>query len=140
MSDQSASQPPGWYYAQGDPPGTHRYWDGYQWQGGPQSVQSKPGTGVPPAGYGMVPGFAESSQATTALVLSILGIVCCGVLAPIGWYIGQQELNGIEAGRRDPTNRGTANAARVIGIIFTLVYGAAFVFYVLAAFAVRVSG
>jgi uncharacterized RDD family membrane protein YckC len=27
---------PGWYYAQGDPPGTHRYWDGSAWVGEPQ--------------------------------------------------------------------------------------------------------
>ncbi len=37
MSD-SGSQAPGWYYAQGDPPGTQRYWDGTGWQGGPQPV------------------------------------------------------------------------------------------------------
>ncbi|MFV0257745.1 MAG: RDD family protein [Acidimicrobiales bacterium] len=36
MTDQS--QPAGWYYAQGDPPGTHRYWDGSQWVGGAQPV------------------------------------------------------------------------------------------------------
>jgi TRAP-type C4-dicarboxylate transport system permease small subunit len=86
----------------------------------------------------MTTGFAESSQATTALVVSILGIVCCGVLAPVGWYVGQQELSAIDSGRRDPTNRGTANAARVIGIIFTLLYGGAFLFYIVAIFAVRV--
>lgn len=38
MSDAPQTQPPGWYYAQGDPPGTQRYWDGSSWQGGPQPV------------------------------------------------------------------------------------------------------
>lgn len=38
MTDVPGTQPPGWYYAQGDPPGTQRYWDGAQWQGGPQPV------------------------------------------------------------------------------------------------------
>lgn len=47
MSD--SPQPPGWYYAQGDPPDTQRYWDGSQWQGGPQPV---PAAGQ--AGPGMV--------------------------------------------------------------------------------------
>jgi uncharacterized RDD family membrane protein YckC len=42
MSDAPQTQPPGWYYAQGDPPGTQRYWDGQSWQGGPQPV---PGVG-----------------------------------------------------------------------------------------------
>lgn len=39
-------QPAGWYYAEGDPPGTHRYWDGFQWTGGPQPIH---------AGYAGVP-------------------------------------------------------------------------------------
>ena len=30
-----SQQDPGWYYAQGDPPGTMRYWDGGQWVGEP---------------------------------------------------------------------------------------------------------
>ncbi len=38
MSDTPSQPPPGWYYAQGDPPGTQRYWNGSQWQGGPQPV------------------------------------------------------------------------------------------------------
>ena len=42
MSDTPQTQPPGWYYAQGDPPGTQRYWDGAQWQGGPQPVPGAP--------------------------------------------------------------------------------------------------
>lgn len=33
-----AGQPAGWYPAEGDPPGTQRYWDGTQWQGGPQPI------------------------------------------------------------------------------------------------------
>lgn len=36
MSDSQMQ--PGWYYAQGDAPGTQRYWDGTQWVGGPQPV------------------------------------------------------------------------------------------------------
>lgn len=31
----SSMQPPGWYTADGDPPGTVRYWDGGQWVGNP---------------------------------------------------------------------------------------------------------
>ncbi len=53
MSDSGSTQPPGWYPAQGDPPGTQRYWDGTQWVGGPQAAQ--PGAvdqgGVAPGGY-----------------------------------------------------------------------------------------
>jgi uncharacterized RDD family membrane protein YckC len=48
LTESSAIQPPGWYYAQGDPAGTQRYWDGSQWVGGPQAVASA----VAPGGYG----------------------------------------------------------------------------------------
>ncbi len=46
MSDAPQTQPPGWYYAQGDPPGTQRYWDGTSWQGGPQPVPGAGGAAV----------------------------------------------------------------------------------------------
>jgi len=49
MTDQTQ---PGWYHAQGDPPGTHRYWDGASWQGDPQPV------GQPAAGMMAPPGMA----------------------------------------------------------------------------------
>ena len=76
--------------------------------------------------------YPESSQATTALVLGILGIVICGVLAPFAWNIGNKELAAIDAGRRDPSNRGTANAGRILGIIGTVLLLVALVFVVLA--------
>ena len=42
---------PGWYYAQGDAPGTQRYWDGTQWVGSSEilletAVKGNPVTGV----------------------------------------------------------------------------------------------
>lgn len=43
MSDTPQTQPPGWYYAEGDPPGTQRYWDGSKWEGGPQPVPGSQG-------------------------------------------------------------------------------------------------
>ncbi|MFV0526078.1 MAG: RDD family protein [Acidimicrobiales bacterium] len=51
---QGSSQPPGWYPAQGDPPGTHRYWDGAQWVGGPQPIADSP----QPMNYGQQAGYA----------------------------------------------------------------------------------
>ena len=64
--------------------------------------------------------YPEASQATTALVLGILGIVVCGILAPFAWSMGNTELAAIDAGRRDPTNRSTANAGKILGIIGTV--------------------
>jgi uncharacterized membrane protein YjgN (DUF898 family) len=61
--------------------------------------------------------YPEASQATTVLVLGILGIVVCGILAPFAWSMGNKELAAIAAGRRPPENRGSANAGRILGII-----------------------
>ena len=67
--------------------------------------------------------YPEQSKSTTVLVLGILGIVVCSILAPIAWYMGNEEVTAIDAGRRDPTNRGTANAGRILGIVGTVLMG-----------------
>ncbi len=109
---------PGWYYAQGDPPGTQRYWDGELWQGEPVAA---PPMQTAATSYGYNQQFyPETSQATTALVLGILGIVICGLCAPFAWYIGGNEVKAIDAGRRDPSNRGSAQAGRILGIIVSI--------------------
>lgn len=61
-------------------------------------------------------------------MLGILGIICCGPLGIAAWVMGNRELEAIDAGRRNPENRGTANAGRIIGIVATalLVLGVLF--------------
>ncbi len=84
--------------------------------------------------------YPEASQATTVLVLGILGLIICGVLAPVAWVMGKNELEAIESGRRPPENRGSANAGRILGIIGTILLGLAIVliiFVVVGAFAVN---
>lgn len=76
--------------------------------------------------------YPEASQATTALVLGILGIVICGFLAPFAWNMGNKELAAIDAGRRPPENRGSATAGRILGIIGTVLLAVGLVFVVLA--------
>ena len=62
--------------------------------------------------------YPEQSQATTILVLGILGIVCsCFPLGIFAWIMGNNELRAIDEGRRPPENRGTANAGRICGIV-----------------------
>ena len=77
-----------------------------------------------------VPAYPEASQATTALILGIFGLVCCGLLGIAAWVMGNNELQAIRSGRRDPANAGTAKAARVVGIVGTvlMVVPAIFVF------------
>ncbi len=69
MTDTPPSQPPGWYYAQGDPPGTQRFWDGAQWQGGPQPVG---GQGV---AVGGAPSLASPWARLGARILDFLILI-----------------------------------------------------------------
>lgn len=77
--------------------------------------------------------YAERSQATTALVLGIVGLFFA-IVAPFAWKIGHDELKAIDAGRRSPDGHGTATAGRILGIIGTmlLVLGVLAVLAVLA--------
>lgn len=65
--------------------------------------------------------YPEDSQATTILVLGILSLICsCLPLGIAAWVMGNRELQAIDSGRRNPDNRGTANAGRIIGIVATV--------------------
>lgn len=70
MSGQAA---PGWHYAQGDPPGTVRWWDGEIWASEP-IVQ--PGTIVRP-----VSDYASWGQRAGATLLD--GLIVLGLVIPI---------------------------------------------------------
>ena len=59
----------------------------------------------------------ENSQATTILVLGILSIVVCGLLGPVAWVMGKNELEAIDAGRRAPEGRQNANIGKILGMI-----------------------
>jgi ABC-type Fe3+ transport system permease subunit len=61
-----------------------------------------------------------SSQAVTALVLGILGIVCCPLCAPVAWYMGGQELKAVQEGRSSIASQGMAKAGQILGIIGTI--------------------
>lgn len=69
MSGQSAGggyRPAGWYYAQGDPPGTQRYWDGSAWQGDPQPVNPTAQYGTTESSTGQHPTGHDDHQAPSA--------------------------------------------------------------------------
>lgn len=61
-----------------------------------------------------------SGKATTVLILGILGIVCCGLLAPVAWFMGTKELEEIAAGRSPAAGEGLAKAGKIMGIIGTV--------------------
>lgn len=74
--------------------------------------------------------YPEQSQATTILVMGILGIVCCAPLGIAAWIMGNRELEAIDSGRRNPENRGTANAGRIIGIVATVLLALGILFFI----------
>ncbi len=77
--------------------------------------------------------YPERSQATTALVLGIVGLFFA-IVAPFAWKFGHDELKAIDEGRRPPEGHGQASAGRILGIIGTvfLVFGLLAVLLVLA--------
>jgi uncharacterized membrane protein YjgN (DUF898 family) len=85
----------------------------YGGQGGP--------SGYP---YGPPP---DQRQATTALVLGILGIVVCGVIAPFAWSIGRSSLREIDASGGALGGRGKAQAGYIMGIVGTVLLALAVV-------------
>jgi uncharacterized RDD family membrane protein YckC len=92
-----STQPPGWYHAQGDPPGTHRYWDGSQWQGGPQPVAQTPsGSAFNPAMPGLGHNPAEYGQRVVAylidlaafLAIFVAGFILSAILGAVSDVLG----------------------------------------------------
>lgn len=61
-----------------------------------------------------------SSRAVWALVLGILGLILCGILAPVAWWLGAAELRDIKAGLAPQSGQGLATAGMVLGIIGTV--------------------
>ncbi len=102
MTYQGAGQPAGWYYAEGDPPGTHRYWDGVMWQGGPQPVAGS----VLQGGPGQVGRFADyGPRFIGALIDWAIGI---------GINIVSQIVIGL-------AGAGSSGAADILALVLSLV-------------------
>jgi hypothetical protein len=64
--------------------------------------------------------YPEPSQAVLALILAIVGLFAFQLISPVAWVLANREIGAIDQGRRNPVNRGMAVAAKVIGIIGTV--------------------
>jgi hypothetical protein len=84
-------------------------------------VRFNPHAHVPPpqqyGGYGA--GYMLPPRGGTILTLGILSLVICGIMGPIAWSMGTEELRRIDAGETDPAQRGSVTAGRICGIIAT---------------------
>jgi hypothetical protein len=76
--------------------------------------------------------YPQRSQAGIALVLGVAGLAVFGVFGPLAWLIASRELAAIDAGKRPPASRGTATAARLLGIVGTIVVLGAVLLFMLA--------
>lgn len=74
-------------------------------------------------------GGRPSSRATTALVLGILGLLCCGLLGIPAMIIGKQEMNSIDQGLAPVEGRGLAQAGFILGIVALVLFGVGIVVF-----------
>ena len=112
MSDDQPGNPSG--ATPPPPPG------GYQpnW-GGAYPPPPQPGYQQP---YYVPP---KHPQATTAMILGILGIAVCGLCAPFAWSIGGKAVKEIDANPGAYGGRSEAHAGKIMGIVGTcLIIGA----------------
>lgn len=65
-------------------------------------------------------GSRTSARAVWALVLGILGIVCCILTGPVAWYLGAAEVKAVDAGLSSAESRGMALAGMILGIVGTV--------------------
>ena len=119
------------------PPGGQPPYDPNQPGYGQQPPSYDPGQG----GYGQAApppmgGYAQPEnhpKAMTALILGIVGIVCCSILAPFAWSIGKKAVNEIDASGGRYGGRGQAQAGYILGIVGTVLLILGILFFVLAA-------
>jgi uncharacterized membrane protein YjgN (DUF898 family) len=93
-------------------------------------VTQTPPPGQPPYGppgqfggppYAFMP--PDHPQATTVLILGILGLVLCQVLSPVAWVMGNRVIAEIDASNGQIGGRSSANAGRICGIVGTILIG-----------------
>lgn len=106
------------------------------WQESWQPTTGGPGAGQPPYGqppnaqgpYGApMPAYGpiapDHPQATTVLILGILGLVLCQLISPFAWVMGNRVIREIDASGGTMGGRTSANAGRICGIVGTALIG-----------------
>lgn len=77
-------------------------------------------------------GGGPSSKATTALVLGILGLICCGLLGIPAIIIGKQEMASIDQGLAPVEGRGLAQAGFILGIVSLVLWAVGMLMWIAA--------
>jgi uncharacterized membrane protein YjgN (DUF898 family) len=76
-------------------------------------TQQMPGPAYPPPP-------PNHPQATSTLVLGILGLVVCAVIAPFAWSMGSKTVQEIDASGGRWGGRSEANSGRILGMVGTI--------------------
>ncbi len=124
MSDQQPPQYPG-QGPQGEsyPP---QGGSSYPPQGGGYGGQYPPQGGYPQPGF--TPPPPKHPQATTVLVLGIIGVVgtlmCCvpGIVAPFAWSMGSKAQKELEQDPNRYSGSGEINTGKILGIVGTALF------------------
>lgn len=74
----------------------------------------------PAGGPSFQPAPVGTSSTTTLIVTGILGIICCGFLAPYTWIKSNQALQALNSGYGNIADKSTYNITRILGIIGTV--------------------
>lgn len=65
-------------------------------------------------------GPIEHPRAAVVLTLGVLGLLCCGLTAPIAWVLGARALHEIDASGGYYGGRSQARLGMVLGIVGTI--------------------
>lgn len=109
-----AAPPPVW----GQAPQVSAWAPGAQPPTPPPMPWAPPPTAPAPAKAG----GSRPARVRTALVLSFLGLFLCGPLAFIGALVARHELDGMNHGEVDPSNRAKVVRAYGIGLGATILW------------------
>ncbi|MFY0407381.1 hypothetical protein [Solicola sp. PLA-1-18] len=116
---QSWGQPPQSYGQQGY--GQQQYGQqGYGQQPYPQGGYGQQGYAQQGYGYGPPP---KHPQATTVLVVGILGLLICQIASPFAWVMGGRALKEVNANPGRYSGEGELKAGWICGIIGSVLLG-----------------
>jgi drug/metabolite transporter (DMT)-like permease len=93
----------------------------------------QPGSWAPPPQGGYAQQTQDHPQATTSMVLGIVGLICCGFVAPFAWIMGKKAVDEIDASQGRLGGRGQAQAGKILGLVGTVLLVLGVLFFILAA-------